>query len=338
MTTPIDNITRRLADPTEPAIIIAEIGSNFNGSLETAETMIKVAAEAGCDFAKFQIFKASSLVPLESYAHPILAPLELNRDWIPNLVKMCEKEGIGFCASPFDIEAVDLIVKANGAPFFKIASPEVHDLPLIEYIAQYDKPIIMSTGLMTKIDIQLALDVISASGNPSVCVLHCISDYPTDPENVNLGMINWISKTFGVPSGFSDHSLESSIPIAAVALGARVIEKHITLDRNRSGPDHHFALEPNDLNFMVQGIREVEAALGKVVDYPITYPADKLMINNKSLIAAKNIKSGTEITPEMLTVKRVRSGIRPKDINKVVGRVTCEKITFDETIEWTKIS
>jgi N,N'-diacetyllegionaminate synthase len=337
MTNNLDQVTKRLLNPTEPAIIVAEIGSNFDGSLETAEMMIKVAAESGCDFAKFQVFTADSLVQLDSYAHTVLSPLELNREWIPQLVMICKNAGIEFCASPFDSEAVDLLIHANGAPFFKIASPEVHDTPLIEYIASQGKPIIISTGLMTEIDIRTALDVIKTSGNPPVCVMHCVSDYPTIPKNINLGMMNWIKQTFDVPVGFSDHSLESTIPLAAISLGARVIEKHITLDRKRNGPDHHFALEPDDLKSMVQGIREIEAALGKNRNYPTKYPIDKLLINNKSLVAAINIQNGAKITREMLSIKRAKSGIRPKEIDKVIGRITNQKIKFDETIEWTKI-
>jgi N-acetylneuraminate synthase/N,N'-diacetyllegionaminate synthase len=327
----------RLNNPMLPAIIIGEIGSNFGGSIEGAISMIKMVADAGCDFAKFQIFRADSLVTKSSYAHSVLKPLELNREWIPELISACKDVGIQFCASPFDIEAVDLLVKHNGAPFIKIASPEVHDLPLISASAQTGRPIIISSGLMTMEDIQIAIDCIQNEGGSAACCLHCVSDYPTDPSNCNLGMMKIITQRFNIPSGLSDHSLEISIPMAAVALGARVIEKHVTMDQSQQGPDHHFALEPNDLTNLVRGVRDIEKALGKGTNYPVEYDDEKLAINNKALVANTAIPAGTKIEEHMLAVKRVPSGIRPKDIGLILGKTNTYDLAEDDIIDAAKI-
>jgi len=332
-----EEIIERFRNPDYPAIIIAEIGSNFDGSLDIAIEMIKIAADAGCDFAKFQLFSADALVPLKSHAHTVLSPLELNREWIPNLVDACLENDIGFCASPFDFDAVDRLFDNGGAPFYKIASPEVHDIPLIEYVATKGRPIVISTGFMTPLDIQCALDVIKESGDPEVCVLHCVSDYPTDPVDANLGMIKWLKERFAVNVGLSDHSLQNTIPFAAIVLGARVIEKHFTLGQRRLGPDHHFAIEPDQLNSMVKGIREIEQALGKSKKYPTPHKDEQLSVNNKGLVAAQDITPGTRITKGMLAVKRVPNGIRPKDIYVVIDRVAKSGIKFDEAIEWDKL-
>ncbi len=327
------DVAKRLADPTGSAIIVAEIGSNFDGSLDQAKRLIQVAAQAGCDFAKFQIFRADWLVQENSPAHEVLAPLELPREWIPDLIAECENAGIGFCASPFDEEAVSLLVENDAAPFIKIASPEVHDLPLIRASARTGSPIFLSTGLMTAQDIEIAVSCIRKTRDVPLCILHCVSDYPTAPADCNLGMIDWLSKTFGVPIGFSDHSQHTSIPVAAVALGARVIEKHITLDNSLDGPDHHFALEPQPLNEMVSAIRNVEAALGKTTSYPVKYEAEKRLINRKVLVAKQIIPPGTVVNADMLAVKRARSGILPRDIAHVVGKSTRREIAQDETLE-----
>ncbi len=332
-----EEIIERFRNPDYPAIIIGEIGSNFDGSLDTAIEMIKIAADAGCDFAKFQLFSADSLVPLNSYANTVLSPLELNREWIPQLVSACLENDIGFCASPFDFDAVDRLFDHGGAPFYKIASPEIHDIPLIEYVASKGRPLIISTGFMTPPDIQCALDAIKNSGDPEVCVLHCVSDYPTHPVDANLGMMRWLKENFQVNVGLSDHSLQNTIPFAAIALGARVVEKHFTLGKNRLGPDHHFAIEPDQLKSLVKGIREVEEALGKSNKYPITHKDEQLLINNKGLVAAQNIAAGTRITREMLAVKRVRNGVRPKEIDVIIDQVANSEIKFDEVIERDKL-
>ena len=297
----------RLNHPDLPAIIIGEIGSNFGGSLKSAIEMIEMVAAAGCDFAKFQIFRADWLVQKGSYAPSVLAP--------------------------FDIEAVALLAPHSGPSLIKIASPEVHDLPLIRAAARTEMPIVISSGLMTMEDIQVALDCIREEGNPTVCCLHCVSDYPTEPADCNLGMIGLIAERFGVPSGLSDHSPEISIPMAAVALGARVIEKHVTMDRTLDGPDHHFALEPGPLREMVQGIRQIELALGKETEYPIRYSAEKRAINNKAMVANEAIPAGVVISADMLTVKRVRTGVRPRDINSLVGKKALTNIAEDEVVD-----
>lgn len=327
------DIARRVADPAQPSFVIAEIGSNHNCSLDIAKQMIDVAVDAGCDAAKFQIFDAAKLVPLGSYAYGVLHPLEMPRDWVPILVDYCDRAGIVFCASPFDFEAVDLLERHGGAPLIKIASPEIHDLPLIRRAAKLNVPMLISTGMATMDDIRIALDCVTETSGAPVAVLHCVSLYPAAPEHIHLRMMADIAARFSVPVGFSDHSMSAILPSAAVALGARVIEKHITLDRAMDGPDHNFALEPHDLKAMVAAIREVEAALGRTVKEPL-YGVEKIELNNKAIMSKTAIAAGTVLDESMLTVKRIPGGIRPVDLDRVLGRTMKVAVPADRLITW----
>jgi sialic acid synthase SpsE len=204
---------------------------------------------------------------------------------------------------------------------------------LIRASARTGRPIIISSGSLTLDDLGIALACIRDEGNPVVCCLHCVSDYPVELADCNLGMIRLISDKFGIPSGYSDHSLETSVPMAAVALGARVIEKHVTMDRNLDGPDHHFALEPDDLAEMVRGIREIEPALGKTSKYPVEHDDAAMAVNNKGFVARIPIPAGAKIEENMLAVKRIRSGIRPADIGVLLGKKAVADIAEDDIIE-----
>jgi len=333
MTMTAADIARRIADPSQPSFVIAEIGSNHNCSLDIAKQMIDVAVSAGCDAAKFQVFDAAKLVPLGSYAYAVLHPLEMPRDWIPILVEYCDRAGIVFCASPFDFDAIDQLAEHGGAPLIKIASPEIHDLPLIRRSAKLNVPMLISTGMATMDDIQIALDCVAATSGSPVAVLHCVSLYPAAPEHIHLKMMSDIAARFSVPVGFSDHSMSAILPSAAVALGARIVEKHITLDRKMDGPDHNFALEPYDLRVMVAAIREVEAALGRSAKEPL-YGIEKIELNNKALVSAREIAAGAVIDESMLVVKRIPGGIRPVDMEKVVGRKLKVAVAADRVITW----
>lgn len=333
MTMTPSDIAKRIADPAAPSFVIAEIGSNHNCSLDIAKQMIDVAVETGCDAAKFQIFDAAKLVPLGSYAYGVLHPLEMPRDWVPILVDYCNRAGIVFCASPFDLDAVDLLARHGGAPLIKIASPEIHDLPLIRHSAKLNVPMLISTGMATMQDIQIALDCVAETSGAPVAVLHCVSLYPAAPEHVHLRMMSDIAARFSVPVGFSDHSMSAILPSAAVALGARIVEKHITLDRGMDGPDHNFALEPHDLKTMVAAIREIEAALGRTAKEPL-YGVEKIELNNKALMSKTALPAGAVLDESMLAVKRIPGGIRPVDMGKAIGRKLKVAVEADRLITW----
>jgi N,N'-diacetyllegionaminate synthase len=329
--TPADKILSLINDPMAPALVIGEAGSNHNCSLDIAMKMIDVAVDAGCDAVKFQLFEADKLVPLGSYAHSVLQPLEFPREWLPTLVTYCNERDIVFCASPFDLEAVDLLAEHGGAPLFKIASPEIHDIPLIQRCASYGAPLLISTGMATKEDIEIALQAVRDVGDNPVAVLHCVSLYPAEVEHMHLRMMADIEKTFDVPVGLSDHSEHVFLSAAAVAMGARVIEKHYTLDNDMPGPDHAFAVEPDELKTMVEHIRTVEAALGHPEKEPI-YGAEQLDLNNKAMLSRSAITAGAVLSEDMLCVKRAKGGVRPKDVGRLIGATVKIDIAADTVI------
>ena len=314
---------------------IAEAGSNHNGSLEQAKKLIEVAAEAKADAVKFQIFKAEEL-SADKKVQRKLKNLEFRREWLKELNDYAKRKDILFLATPFDAEAVDLSDKNNTAAF-KIASGDLTNLPLIKYIAEKGKPIILSVGLGTLAEIKEALDVIYSTGNENVALLHCVASYPTKPEDVNLNVIKTLKQKFQVPVGFSDHTMEVSIPIGAVALGANIIEKHFTLDRNLEGPDHPYALEPEELKIMVKGIRDVEKALGSGIKIVVDSEKQGLVEGRRSIYAKVNISKGTTITRDMLSILRPAVGIAPKHIDNIIGKKTKRNINAYEPITWDKV-
>ena len=344
-------IEDRLIGEEEPSFIIAEAGSNHNGSLEQARKMIDVAAESGADAIKFQIFKAESLyskyTPEFSYlkgksTYELIKSIETPREWIKELAGYCKEKGIVFLASVFDFEAVDLLDKY--VPAFKIASFEITDLELIKYAAEKGKPMIISTGMANLSEIEDAINAIKSVGNDDIddiddiILLHCNSLYPTPIEIVNLKAIETMRTAFKVPVGFSDHTLGIHIPIAAVAMGACVIEKHFTLDRNLPGPDHSFAIEPDELKEMVNCIRNVEKARGSGIKEKSELESEEMYIKARRSIHAKvDILKGTKITRDMLIIKRPGYGIRPKFIDIVVGRDVKKDIKEDEWITWDMV-
>lgn len=323
-------IADRIIGNEEACFIIVEAGSNHNGSLEQAKKLIEIASESGADAVKFQIFKAEELSADEK-TQRMLKEFEFRREWVKELNDYAKRKDIMFLATPFDVEAVDLLDEIN-APAFKIASGDLTDLPLIKYIAEKGKPIIQSVGLGSLEEIREALDVIYSTGNRNVALLHCVVNYPTKPEDVNLNVIKTL-KQFHVPIGFSDHTMEISVPIAAVALGASIIEKHFTINRNLAGPDHHYALEPNELKAMIRGIRDVERALGSeeiIGDLDRKGP-------KRSIYASVDIPKGATITKDNLSILRPAVGIAPKHIDKIIGKKARKDIKAHEPITWEKI-
>jgi N,N'-diacetyllegionaminate synthase len=334
------NIDNKIIGDGEPCFIIAEAGSNHNGRLEQAKKLIDVAVEAGADAVKFQIYKAESLyskyTPKFSYLkgqsiYELIKSIETPREWIKELAGYCEAKNITFLATPFDFEAVDLLDKYISA--FKIASFEITDLELIKYAANKGKPMIISTGMANLGEIEDVINAIESVGNEGIILLHCNSLYPTPIEVVNLKAMETIRTAFKVPVGFSDHTLGIHIPIAAVAMGACVIEKHFTLDRTLPGPDHSFAIVPDELKEMVRYIREVEKGKGDGIKEKSELESEEMYIKARRSIHAKvDIQKGTKITRDMLLTKRPGYGIKPKSIDIVVGRVAKKDIQEDEWI------
>jgi N,N'-diacetyllegionaminate synthase len=338
-------IGEREIGPGHPAYIIAEIGSNHNGDLDLAVRLIDIAASAGATAAKFQIFSADSLysrlTPGVSYlggedTHDLIEKIETPRGWISLLADHCRRRGIDFLATPFDREAVDLLEPY--VPAFKIASFEIVDLEFIHYIAGTRKTVILSTGMASLGEIEDAVAAIRGTGNDAIVLLQCTSLYPAPCSEMNLRAMQTMATAFRLPVGLSDHTSGIHVPVAAVALGASMLEKHITLSRTMAGPDHAFALEPPELAEMVSGIREIEAALGTgIKELQPSECGEMYGKARRSIHAAVPIPRGTRITREMLTVKRPGYGIPPKYISLVAGRTARQDIPADQWILWTMI-
>lgn len=333
----------------EPCFIIAEAGSNHDRKLSQAKELIDVAAEAGADAVKFQTYSAETLyskkTPQFSYlkeleggksTYEIIKERELPREWQAELAEHAKEKGIIFMSTPFDKAAIDELDEI-GVPVYKWASFEITDLPLLKYVASKGKPLIISTGMCNLADIQEALDTVRSAGNQNIILLHCISLYPTQPAQVNLRMMDTMRNAFHVPVGLSDHTMVISVPIAAVARGACVIEKHFTLSRKLKGPDHPFALEPNELKAMVKGIREVEESLGSSVKQMLKEEEEMARLGRRSIIAKVNIPKGAKITESMLIIKRPGLGIPPKFVDIVVGRTAKQDIEAEDIITWEMI-
>jgi len=342
-------IGNRVVGPEESTFIIAEAGSNHDRKLDQAKRLIDVAAKAKVDAVKFQIFSANKIVVetntkkthyekvnTSESVYEIVQKAELPREWLPELMEYADKAGLLFLASTFDRECVDILDNLD-IPAFKIASGELTNLPLLEYTARKNKPMIVSTGAATLGEIEEALSTIKKKGNIEIILLHCVSNYPAALEDLNLRVIPKLRDLFQLHVGFSDHTLGIYAPLAAVAMGASVIEKHFTLDKKLPGPDHFYALEPKELKSMVDGIRTVEKTLGLPVKHPVTLEWEVRKIANRSLYAAEEIPEGTRIDRNMLTVLRPLSGLEPKYLDLIVGRIAKKNIKKFEPITWEKM-
>ena len=335
-------IGNRFIGDEEPCFIIAEAGSNHNRDFKTAKGLIDAAFEAGADAIKFQVFSAekhySKKTPLHSgykeHLYDLIKKLEIPREWLKELKDYSDKKGIIFFASPCDYEAVELL-EVIEALLYKISSFELVDLELIHYIACKQKPLIISTGLANMEEIEDAYLACVKAGNENVIFLQCASTYPSPCEIMNLKSMETIAKAFNVITGLSDHTEGIHISIAAAAMGAKVIERHFTLDKKMEGPDHAFALDPDDLMKLVKQIRDVEKATGD--GRKIGPKSEEMEFYEKarrSIHAACDIKSGTEITKDMLVVKRPGYGIKPKFIDVIAGRKAKGDISEDQWITW----
>ena len=329
-------------------LIIAEAGVNNNGDINVAKKLIDIAAHAGADLVKFQTFNADRLVThraakaeyqilatskVESQ-HDMLQKLELTEAMHHELISHCSSQNIGFLSTGFDIESINLLV-GLGQDVFKIPSGEITNLPYLQHIGRLDKTVILSTGMSNLDEIEAAINALEDSGThrSKITVLHCTTAYPTPMSDVNLHAMQSIQNAFSVSIGYSDHTIGTDIPIAAVALGATVIEKHFTIDRNLPGPDHKSSLEPCELKSMIDGIRNVEKALGDGVKRLMPSEIPNLPIARKSIVASRPIKAGTPFTKQNLTAKRPGTGISPMEWDRLLGRTSNKDYLADELID-----
>jgi len=326
-------------------LIIAEAGVNHNGSLNLAKELTVKAKECGADIVKFQTAKLNSLVskmaPMAEYQKENTGVVESQKDMLSKLLlpfedfiylaEYCKETGIQFLSTPFDIDSIHFLNDLQD--IWKIPSGEITNYPYLVEIARTGKEVILSTGMSTLDEVDAALDVLRKNGAGKVTLLHCTTNYPTPMRDVNLKAMNTMRGHCGCDVGYSDHTKGIEVPIAAVAMGATVIEKHFTLDRNMAGPDHKASLEPDELKAMVSAIRNIEQALGDGIKMPSKSETSNMAVARKSIIAVKNIKAGEILAEENITTKRPGTGINPMKWDEVIGTKAIRDFLEDELIE-----
>ncbi|MCC6651073.1 MAG: N-acetylneuraminate synthase [Candidatus Eisenbacteria bacterium] len=328
------------------ALVIAEAGVNHNGSLSRALELVDVARDANADAIKFQTFVPSKLVArhagiadyqrknlgVETTQLDMLSGLALGKRDFEEIARRCDRRGIMFLSTPFDEESADMLATL-GVPAFKTPSGELTNHPLLQHIAALGRPMIISTGMATLPEVREALGAVRAvNATLPLVVLHCTSDYPASPRDVNLLAMATMAEAFDVPVGYSDHTVGLEVPIAAAALGAAVIEKHFTLDRSLPGPDHKASIEPTELKQLVSSIRIVEEALGSGNKEPTQAELETARVARKSLVAARALPSGTVLSADDLVSKRPGTGISPSRVGEVLGRVLSRSLAADEVL------
>ena len=327
-------------------LIIAEAGVNHNGSLELAKKLVDTAKSSGADVIKFQTFISKNVISknapkadyqkknhnIEENQLEMVRKLELSFEDFSKLNDYCKVKEIEFMSTAFDFDSIDFLDSLEMGTW-KIPSGEITNLPYLIKVAKLNKPVILSTGMSTMEDIRSAVEIIKENGVSDLTILHCTTEYPTPFEDVNLKAMNTIREEFNVNIGYSDHTKGIEVPIAAVALGATVIEKHFTLDRNMEGPDHKASLEPNELKAMVDSIRHIELALGNGMKQPAESEKKNMAVARKSIIASKDIEAGEIFTEENLTVKRPGDGISPMRWFDIIGKSAPRDFEEDELIE-----
>ena len=327
-------------------IIIAEAGVNHNGSFELAKKMVDAAKEAGVDYVKFQTFNPKKLV--SKYAEKaeyqkettgsdetqlqMLEKLTLTEDNFLSLRDYCKEVGVGFISTPFDLDNIAFL-ETFDMDFWKVPSGEVTNLPYLEAIARTKRKVVMSTGMCDMNEIQDAIEVLEKNGTTEITLLHCNTQYPTPYEHVNLSAMNSIKDAMHKEVGYSDHTQGIEVPIAAVAMGATVIEKHFTLDKNMEGPDHKASLDPTELKQMVRAIRNIEKAIGNGLKEPSSSELANKAVARKSIVASRDIEQGEVLSEENLTTKRPGTGISPMKWYEVIGKVASRDFSEDEMIE-----
>ena len=344
-------IANKLVGEGEPCFVIAEAGANHNGDVEIAKSLVIEAAKNGADAVKFQTYTAEKLVTRTAPKYWVdrgepggtqFSTFEkldsLTETECRQVFELAKEMGILFLSTPFDEESADFLQEL-GVPAFKIASADITHHPLISHVAAKRLPMIVSTGLATVGEIEEAVSVMHQSGNDNIVLLHCVLSYPTAPKDANLSAMVTLQRVFPrYPIGFSDHTIGLTIPIAAVALGAKVIEKHFTVDKSLpDSPDHPLSVDPRELRDMVESIRRVEEALGSDRKGPVEAEKEAFRYARRSIVASVDIRKGTRITREMLTYKRPGTGIPPKFIDVVIGREAKRDVKEDEVVTWEHV-
>jgi N,N'-diacetyllegionaminate synthase len=329
-------------------LIIAEAGVNHNGDMKLAKQLIDAAANSGADYVKFQTFSADRIVAKSAdkadyqkkYSdstesqYEMLKRLELSVEMHLELIEHCERRSIKFLSTGFDIQSVDLLV-GFGLNLLKIPSGEITNLPFLRHIGSLGLPVILSSGMSTMSEIVDAMSILDRAGLPrsQITVLHCTTEYPTPMDEVNLRAMNSIRNTLGVAVGYSDHSVGTEVSVAAVALGASVIEKHFTIDRSLPGPDHRASLEPVELGAMVKAIRNIEVALGSDVKEPTISELRNLRVGRKSILAGRKIGIGEIFSASNLVIKRPGDGVSPMQWDRLMGQIAIREYLPDEKID-----
>lgn len=329
--------------------IIAEIGANHNGDMELAKKMIDSAVACGCDAVKFQSWTPQSLIAKEEYDRnqsyddsakkhfgslkEMVEKYYLRDDQHAELREYCEGKGVDFCSSPFSNKEVDMLVKLD-VPFLKIASMDITNIPFLKYAAKTMKPLVVSTGMSTLAEIETAVKTIQAEGNNQLVLLHCISIYPPKDQDIHLRNITMLQQAFDLPIGFSDHSFGASIPLASVVLGACIIEKHFTLDKDLPGWDHEISANPEEMKTICQDSKKIAAALGNTFRLVSEEEEQKKGKFRRSIVSIRNLEKGHVIAETDLAYKRPGTGIPPNEYNYLVGRKLKEAVTEDFLFNW----
>ena len=342
------NYNDLLKNEDSRSLFIAEAGINHDGDINKAKRMIDAAVAAKADYVKFQSFKAEKLVTpnaltstyIDKGSHhgesfkDLLKRLELSDEDHFELKEYCDEKGIKFLSTAFHNESLDLLIKI-GIDLVKVASGDVTNIPLLRHMASTGLPIVMSTGMATLGEIEDALNAITKEGNNKIVLLHCISWYPAEIETTNLRFMQTLKSAFGYPVGYSDHTLGINMTVAARALGAKVLEKHFTLDSQEFGPDHEASIEPSELISLVKGIREVEAGLGSTVRQFGEKEIGQRKVHRRSIVISTKVNKGEILTFDNLTIKRPGIGITPKLIDEIVGKVALRDLEPERLLKWS---
>jgi N-acetylneuraminate synthase/N,N'-diacetyllegionaminate synthase len=338
----------KIIGPGSKIFVVAEVGINHNGSVSQAEKMIEAAAQSGADAVKFQSYRADRLlIPSNDRyaqqadgsesAYQLLRRCELSFEDQEQLKRCADDLGVLFFSTPFDEESADFL-DSIGVPAFKVASADITHTPLLKHIASKGKPVLLSTGMSYLNEVADAIWSLRSSGAKEIVLMHCVSSYPAAPQHLNLRAIRTLQSYFDLPVGLSDHSEGILLSMVAVAFGAIVLEKHFTLDKQASGPDHKASMDPADLKALVRGLRDVEASLGDGRKRPSDSEEESRLLSRRSIVAAADIRANEPIAPWMLAFKRPGSGIEPRNWEKLVGMIARRNIGKDTILQWEDLA